>query len=382
MRFVSRPLRAALLAGAVVLAALPAEAAPELDQQQETSNNAFSPSSGAVIWQTFTPGVTGKLTSIELLASKFPCIMPPCIPGADLDVAIVATTGGLPDGTVLATGTVPLAEVNLPEWKSVALTPTADVTAATLYAIRLTSTGMGGGMMSDSISTAFMSSGNPYGGGEVFSDLNAGDGLDDPENTTFPGADLAFRTYVDSVVCGDNVQAPEEECEDGNTAEGDGCNAACEVEECGNLVRDAGEECDDGNTVEGDGCDAACELEPSVAACQAAIAKAGYRLVSGTLAAIQKCRTSLAQGKTLSVDDAAECASETSAAKSIAKAREQARKYIAEGKKPKCTNAMVALLDACADTVDDLIGTGAETGCLLTEHDAAVATALDAEYGY
>jgi cysteine-rich repeat protein len=381
MRFLRLPLRAAFLAGAVALAALPAGAAPELDQSQETSDNAFSPSTGAALWQSFTPGVAGKLTSIELLVSKFPCMMPPNCTGADLEIELVTTSSDLPTGTVLATGTIPIAEVAGQVWTSVLLTPTPDVDAGTLYAIRLTSTS-GGIMFNDAVAAAFAGSGNPYGGGAMYTDLNAGDGLDDPEAATFPGADLAFRTFVDSVVCGDNVQAPEEECEDGNTADGDGCNAACEVEECGNLVRDAGEACDDGNTVEGDGCDAACALEPNVAACQAAIAKAGYRLVSGTLAAIQKCRTSLAQGKTLSVADPAQCASETGAAKSIAKARAQARKYIAEGKKPKCSNGTVALLEACADTVDGLIGTGAETGCLLTEHDAAVATALDAEFGY
>jgi cysteine-rich repeat protein len=381
MRFLRRSLRAALVAGVVAVAALPAGAAPELDQSQEASDNAFSPSTGAALWQSFTPGVAGRLTSIELLVSKFPCMMPPNCTGADLAIELVTTASDLPTGTVLATGTIPIAEVAGQVWKSVLLTPAPEVEAGTLYAIRLTSTS-GGIMFNDSVAVAFASSGNPYGGGALYTDLNPGDGLDDPEASTFPGADVAFRTFVDAVVCGDNVQAPEEECEDGNTAEGDGCNAACEVEECGNLVRDAGEACDDGNTVDGDGCDAECALEPSVAACQAAIAKAGYRLVSGTLAAVQKCRTSLAQGKTLSVSDPAQCASETAAAKSIAKARAQARKYFAEGKKPKCSNGTVALLEACADTVDGLIGTGAGTGCLLTEHDAAVAAALEAEYGY
>jgi cysteine-rich repeat protein len=300
----------------------------------------------------------------------------------DLQVEIVTTAAGLPTTTVLAAGTLPIAGVSVQAWHAVALEPAPEVAAGTVYAIRLASNGSGDIMFTNRIGAAFATSGNPYGGGEMYTDLMPGDGLDDPDAATYPGADLTFRTFVDDVVCGDGVQAPEEACEDGNTVAGDGCNAACEIEACGNGVLDAGETCEDANTTPGDGCDEECALEPSVAACQAAIAKAGYRLVSGTLAAIQKCRTSLASGKALSVSDPAQCATETAAAKSIAKARAQARKYIAEGKKPKCTNGAVALLSACADTVDGLIGTGAETGCLLTEHDAAVATALDAEYGY
>lgn len=38
--------------------------------------------------------------------------------------------------------------------------------------------------------------------------------------------------------------------------------------ECGNDVLDAGEECDDGNTLDGDGCDAQCNLEPGALDCE------------------------------------------------------------------------------------------------------------------
>jgi cysteine-rich repeat protein len=72
-----------------------------------------------------------------------------------------------------------------------------------------------------------------------------------------------------------------EQCDDGNTGDGDGCDASCQLE-CGNAVVDAGEQCDpghcsdnisqscsshadcsngavcEGNTINGDGCDANC----------------------------------------------------------------------------------------------------------------------------
>ncbi|MDI7269018.1 MAG: hypothetical protein QME96_13600, partial [Myxococcota bacterium] len=62
----------------------------------------------------------------------------------------------------------------------------------------------------------------------------------------------------------DDVSLPiprSEECDDGNTAGGDGCSPACTVEVCGNGIRDVGEECDDGNTAAEDGCSPACRLE-------------------------------------------------------------------------------------------------------------------------
>jgi cysteine-rich repeat protein len=66
--------------------------------------------------------------------------------------------------------------------------------------------------------------------------------------------------------CGDGVKEGDEECDDGNTADGDGCSAECTIEPppcCGDGVREGDEECDDGNTADGDGCSAQCTIEPS-----------------------------------------------------------------------------------------------------------------------
>jgi len=98
-------------------------------------------------------------------------------------------------------------------------------------------------------------------------------------------------TVTVSATCGDGfINDPSEVCDDGNLNTGDGCDAACllEVGEpcasdtdcatnrcntaamppvcappvgCGNGLLEAGEACDDGNNTNGDGCTAACELE-------------------------------------------------------------------------------------------------------------------------
>jgi len=78
-------------------------------------------------------------------------------------------------------------------------------------------------------------------------------------------------------VCGDGIVDSPEECDDGNTASGDGCSAVCTIEDplitpppllyegvCGDGIVNAGEQCDDGNTVSGDGCSAVCRIESRI----------------------------------------------------------------------------------------------------------------------
>ena len=76
--------------------------------------------------------------------------------------------------------------------------------------------------------------------------------------------------------CGNSILTSDETCDDGNTVSGDGCSADCKTVEpgwqcrvpgkpcspaCGDGVVTAGESCDDGNTVSDDGCSATCKLE-------------------------------------------------------------------------------------------------------------------------
>jgi len=139
---------------------------------------------------------------------------------------------------------------------------------------------------------------------------NAADG-------TMCGAGQSCQAHVCTAVCGDGIVAPGEECDDGNTASGDGCEANCRFTclasdatrncapadacagqgvcsaahtcmagtplpdgmacgsgagnvcvssvctptHCGNGILEVGEDCDDGNTANLDGCDSACRFE-------------------------------------------------------------------------------------------------------------------------
>ena len=84
--------------------------------------------------------------------------------------------------------------------------------------------------------------------GEQCDDGNTinGDGCDN--NCTIPA-------------CGNKIVDPGEQCDDGNTNNGDGCDNNCTTTACGNGIKTMGEACDDGNTVGNDGCSAMCVVE-------------------------------------------------------------------------------------------------------------------------
>ncbi len=72
---------------------------------------------------------------------------------------------------------------------------------------------------------------------------------------------LSLTVLAAAVGCGNGLLEANEVCDDGNTADGDGCSADClSNESCGNGFLDAavGEQCDDGNAISGDGCSADC----------------------------------------------------------------------------------------------------------------------------
>ena len=96
------------------------------------------------------------------------------------------------------------------------------------------------------------------------------------------GATLATCTKV--WVCGNGKVDPREACDDGNATAADGCSAVCAVEPgytcpkdpitsaggkctaaplsmCPNAIVENGEACDDGNTADHDGC-SACQIDP------------------------------------------------------------------------------------------------------------------------
>lgn len=109
----------------------------------------------------------------------------------------------------------------------------------------------------------------------------------------------------DTAVCGDKARTGTEQCDDGNLASGDGCNADCQVESgyacpvpglacvraaaCGDGRLSGQEQCDDRNTVEGDGCGATCAVEPGWACPTVGVACVATACGDGKVAGLEEC---------------------------------------------------------------------------------------------
>eukprot|EP00961_Rhodomonas_salina_P227760 3078710-Rhodomonas_salina.2 len=92
-------------------------------------------------------------------------------------------------------------------------------------------------------------------------------------------------------VCGNGVLQPHlgEECDDWNTESGDGCSATCVAEFCGdNIINNNNENCDDGNTVDGDGCDNNCQTE----VCGNGVPQVGEECDDGNTESVDGCTSS------------------------------------------------------------------------------------------
>jgi cysteine-rich repeat protein len=101
----------------------------------------------------------------------------------------------------------------------------------------------------------------PYdlAGGPRFLDNPTSPDTGTPGVTGLPVVDIG--AYENAVWCGNGVIEMDEECDDGR--ESATCDADCTFPECGDgtVNAAAGEECDDGNTQSGDGCNATCHSE-------------------------------------------------------------------------------------------------------------------------
>lgn len=97
-------------------------------------------------------------------------------------------------------------------------------------------------------------------------ELAAGEECDDGNTTDGDGCSAACRVEIVGATCGNGMLEPvaREECDDGNTTSGDGCSATCQLEpvgaSCGDSTVDPGETCDDGNTTNGDACNPTCNF--------------------------------------------------------------------------------------------------------------------------
>ncbi|KHO45314.1 MAG: hypothetical protein QS98_C0011G0009 [archaeon GW2011_AR3] len=104
------------------------------------------------------------------------------------------------------------------------------------------------------------------GAGEAV-DLRVADSGDEIYDTALIVIPLeCFEDEPEPLLCGDGQVQPGEECDDGNTDDGDGCSSVCLIEEegdpfCGDGNLDTFEQCDDGNNADGDGCSAKCQFE-------------------------------------------------------------------------------------------------------------------------
>ena len=112
---------------------------------------------------------------------------------------------------------------------------------------------------------------------------------------TKPPNGCASGTCATDKICGNAIIGQDETCDDGNTADGDGCSGTCQVMEgwlcpspgarcaaltCGDGIAAFVERCDDGNTADGDGCSARCTPEPGWA-CAAATPAICHRTTCG-----------------------------------------------------------------------------------------------------
>lgn len=115
------------------------------------------------------------------------------------------------------------------------------------------------------ICVAIDADGNAYVAGDTGSTLPSFPGTVGPD-LTFNGALDTFVAKIGSgsaPVCGNGAVQVGEECDDGNTANGDGCSSTCTNEGtpfCGDGIPQSGEQCDDGNTEDSDACKNDCTL--------------------------------------------------------------------------------------------------------------------------
>jgi len=196
---------------------------------------------------------------------------------------------------------------------------------------------------------------------------------------------------VNYSLCGDNIVGPSEDCDDGNTNNGDCCSATCDFESPGSSCSDQSactvdDVCDGAGVCSGDPIGGpACPMETDLRKCQEAIAKSGRRYYETQFKGIQKCRSDLNKGKTVYYDQAGtmplagptDCDQEYRSASRTMRAALSAREAISE----KCSDTLTADLSACSATVDGLVSSNAMTGCLLTTHAAATGVLIDDEYG-
>jgi uncharacterized repeat protein (TIGR01451 family) len=163
------------LVSALILLTSPVAALGTLDQQAGPfgTGRGYGVVVPRPIAQTFTAGLSGLLDTVALM---------PLDSMAGFEVQIQSVSGGVPTGTVLATGTTASTTVN--DWVQIAFGSPATVVAGTQYAIVIvvtTQPNLWDAALTDSYA----------GGSHLFTDFPTGTIWTNDTN-----ADMAFQTYV------------------------------------------------------------------------------------------------------------------------------------------------------------------------------------------
>ncbi len=119
------------------------------------------------------------------------------------------------------------------------------------------------------------------------------------------GVDVRHLSDAILLTCGNSHLDPTEQCDDGNTASGDGCNQLCQQEAnwncatagqpcvfiavCGNGLLTSDEACDDGNKMGGDGCSADCKTVETGWQCRVPGKKCVPLCGDGVLTGTEQC---------------------------------------------------------------------------------------------
>ncbi len=188
--------------------------------------------------------------------------------------------------------------------------------------------------------------------------------------------------------CGDGVRDPAEECDDGNTLDGDGCDSNCSVTGCGNGIRVGGEACD-GIDLGGQSCGslglsgsglactpqctldtAACGLSTEQKRCRGVIRKGFTELFQTQLSAFQRCIDTVNRGTATGP-----CPDAHASAKVVNAASKAATRIGLN-----CAGGALASL-SLPSTCSPATSPAAVSACVIATTAASVDAALAAEYG-
>lgn len=177
------------LAGLVLLfAPAVAQATEVLDQSQTTTENQFGFAGAAWRGQTFTAGQAGSLDRVDLDLAIAGNVTQP------LTVGIYASSGGVPTGSALGSGTVSAAGLQQAPsftWTPVPISPPVAITSGQQYAIVASSPNQVN-PLSNAWVWAIACAPNPYAGGTSVESSNSGSSWS-PDSL----CSTAFKTYVD-----------------------------------------------------------------------------------------------------------------------------------------------------------------------------------------